>query len=53
MYEYEKYIKLHWDPLNMLKTPVKMYTDLGALGKAAAVILRNLNALKCYLFGDI
>lgn len=46
-------MKPHRDPLNMLKTHVMMYTDLGALGKAAAVILRNLNALKRYLFGDI
>lgn len=37
----------------MLKTNVMMYTDLGALGKAAAMVLRNLNVLKCYLFGDI
>lgn len=26
----------------MLKTPVTMYTDLGAVGKAAAVILKKL-----------
>lgn len=37
----------------MLETPVTMYTGLGALGKAAAVVLRNLNALQGYLFGDI
>lgn len=34
-------MKPHWDPLDMLKSPVMMYTDLGALGKAAALVLRN------------
>lgn len=44
--------KPHWEPLNLLKTTAIVCRDLGTLGKAAVVVLRNLNALKCCLFGD-
>jgi len=41
------------EPLNLLKTTVTTCRDLGKPGQAAAVVLRNLNALKHYLLGDI
>lgn len=46
-------MKTHREPSNMLKTTVTTCRDLGTPGKTAAVVLRNLNVLKCYLFDDI